>query len=399
LNPQSICNPQSIRNPQSAMTTFDLLLVGYGNVAKRFVTLLKEQRARLARRYGIRARVIGIATRRDGPRYVVSGFSRTVVPPGSPKGKHDIRAATRRIAAMSTLEFIRDATKRSATAARERRLVVVETTTLDIERGEPATSHIRAALSGGAHVVTANKGPVAFAYRLLARAAERANRRFLFEGAVMDGVPVFNLVRETLPAVTIIGFRGVLNSTTNYILTAMEQGQPFGEALAEMQAMGVAEADASLDVDGWDAAAKTAALANVLLGAAITPATMERRGITPETGRAAIDARTRGQRVKLVARAGWERNRVTARVAPETLADDDLLAMLEGQQNAIILQTDLLDEIAVVQRSGGLTQTAYALLSDLMTIVRDVKGAPAIRRSRRSTRPRRSPSRRARRSR
>jgi len=277
--------------------------------------------------------------------------------------------------------------------------VVVETTTLDIARGEPATSHVRAALAGGAHVVTANKGPVAFAYRALAHAADRANRRFLFEGAVMDGVPVFNLVRETLPALTIIGFRGVVNSTTNYILTAMEQGQAFDEALAEMQAMGVAEADASLDVDGWDAAAKTAALANVLLGAALTPPLVERHGITPATGRVAIDARARGRRVKLVARAGREGDRVTARVAPEALADDDLLAMLEGQQNAIILQTDLLEEIAVVQRSGSLTQTAYALLSDLVTIARGVTGAPAIRRLRKSAPPRRSPSRRARRSR
>src|SRR5204863_7398610 len=112
-----------------------------------------------------------------------------------------------------------------------------------------------------------------------------ADRRLLFEGAVMDGVPVFKLVRETMPGVTIIGLRGVVNSTTNFILTAMEQGQPFAEALAEMQGMGIAEADASLDVDGWDAAAKTAALANVLMGASMTPRDVERQGISPDTGR------------------------------------------------------------------------------------------------------------------
>ncbi|MCU1384918.1 MAG: homoserine dehydrogenase, partial [Acidobacteria bacterium] len=222
------------------MTPFDLVLVGYGNVARRFESLLEEQRPALAR-------IVGTATRRHG--CTLNG--RTVAHP-------------------STLAFLKDALGRHAGAARQRRLVVVETTTLDVGRGEPAIGHIRAALAGGAHVITANKGPVAFAFRRLSQAAARADRRFLFEGAVMDGVPIFNLVRETLPAVKIRGFRGVVNSTTNFILTAMERGQPFDEALAEMQARGVAEADASLDVDGWDAAAKTAALANVLLDADIT---------------------------------------------------------------------------------------------------------------------------------
>src|SRR5262249_43525657 len=188
-------------------------------------------------------------------------------------------------------------------------------TTLDVERGEPAVSHVRTALAGGAHVITTNKGPAAFAYRSLMRAADRAGRRFLFEGAVMDGVPIFNLVREALPAVAIVGFRGVVNSTTNYILTAMEQGQPFADALAETQAMGIAEADPSLDVDGWDAAAKTSALANVLLGASMTPRQVERQGISPETGRLAREALAAGQRLKLVVRAGQEGHRLTARVA------------------------------------------------------------------------------------
>jgi homoserine dehydrogenase len=282
---------------------------------------------------------------------------------------------------------LRGALKQSAAAARQRRLVVIETTTLDIARGEPAMSHIRAALAAGAHVITANKGPVAFAYRKLARAADGAGRRFLFEGAVMDGVPVFNLVRETLPAVKVIGFRGVVNSTTNYMLTEMERGQSFHAALTEMQARGVAEADASLDVDGWDAAAKAAALANVLLDARITPHAVDRQGITPATGRLAVEARARGRRLKLVVSGAREGRRIDVRVAPEELPADDLLAGLEGQQNAIILRTDLLEEIAVVQRSGSLTQTAYALLSDLLSIT----GARAIRRSPPPTQRRRSP--------
>ncbi|HJZ76547.1 MAG TPA: homoserine dehydrogenase [Vicinamibacterales bacterium] len=350
---------------------FDLVLVGHGNVARRFVALLAERADELKREFDVSPRVIGIATRRDGPRYLLAEFGRT--------------------RATSALGFIREACRRDRRAARDGTLVIVETTTLDVERGQPAFDHVRAALAGGAHVVTANKGPVAFGYRRLARAADRAGRRFLFESAVMDGVPIFNLVRETLPAVSVTGFRGIVNSTTNYILTAMEQGQPFDGALADMQARGIAEADASLDVDGWDAAAKTAALANVLMDGRITPHDVLREGIAPATGHSAVAARASGRRLKLVVRAERQGNRVTARVAPEALPEDDLLARVEGQQNALLLQTDLLDEIAIVQRGGSLTHTAYGLLSDLITIARERQpGPPPAHR-------RRSPSRRDRR--
>jgi len=366
------------------MTRFDLVLVGFGNVARRFVTLLDEQRAVLAREHGITTRIVGIVTRHHGQQFSSRGVDLAAFAASPIRNP---QSAVRN----ATVDFVREALRRGATAANKGRLAVVETTTLDIEHGQPAIDHVRTALAGGAHAITANKGPAAFAYRELIRVAERADRRFLFEGAVMDGVPIFNLVRETLPAVKILGFRGVVNSTTNFMLTAMEQGQPFEQALKEMQSAGIAEADPSHDVDGWDAAAKTAALANVLLGADITPRTVERQGITPDTRRRAVAARAIQRRVKLIARAGWEGSRITARVGPEELPEDDLLATLEGQQNAIIFHTDLLGEIAIVQRGGGLTQTAYALLSDLLTISR------ATRQSRSSAPARRSPLSRGRR--
>jgi len=345
------------------LTTLDLLMIGYGHVARRFVELLDERREALASGYGIAARVVGIATRRDGPRYVVRVFGRTNT--------------------VSSAAFIREACARDRDAAGDGRLVVVETTTLDVERGEPAVTHVRTALAGGAHVVTANKGPAAFACSRLLRAAARAKRRFLFEGAVMDGVPIFNLARETLPAVRVSGFRGVVNSTTNYILTAMENGRAFDEALSEMQARGIAEANPSLDIEGWDAAAKTAALANVLLDANITPHDVDRTGISPATAGLAIDARQSRRRLKLVASAARKGRSVAARVAPEPLEEHDLLARIEGQQNALVLQTDLLGDIAIVQLGGGLEQTAYALLSDLVTIATSTpRPRPPARRGR-----------------
>lgn len=341
----------------------DLVLIGFGNVARRFVTLLEERSGDRQSNAGpLAARVVGICTRRHGSIADDKGVDAVGLAASVRDGR------TLPDASGSPLEFIAAAARRHRSAANEGRLVVVETTTLDVRDGEPATTHIRAALDAGAHVITANKGPVAFAYRDLADAAARARRYFRFEGVVMDGIPLFNLARTTLPAVRINGFRGVVNSTTNYILTAMEQGQPFAEALAEMQAMGIAEADPSLDVEGWDAAAKAAALANVLLDARITPRDVEREGIGPATAARAIAAREAGRRLKLVVRVGLGNDGVAARVAPEELPEDDLLAGLEGQQNAVILHTDLLGEIAIVQRGGGLTQTAYALLSDLFSI-------------------------------
>jgi homoserine dehydrogenase len=353
--------------------TLDLILIGFGNVARRFVSLLGERRNHLAADYDLTTRIVGIATRRHGHAFSLRGLDAAALCDRASRGESiGVSRTSGESAGLSSVDFIRDGVARCDEAARERRLIVVETTTLDVDAGEPAISHVRTALTGGAHVVTANKGPAAFACQALARVAELADRRFLFEGAVMDGIPIFNLARETLRGVEVIGFRGVVNTTTNYILNAMEQGQAFDDALREMQAMGVAEADASLDIDGWDAAAKTAALANALMHANLTPHRVERRGITPDLMPRVLEARRGGRRLKLVARAGYEGARITARVAPEELPGDDLLAGLDGQQNAVILHTDLLGEIAIVQRNGGLVQTAYALLSDILTIATDL---------------------------
>jgi homoserine dehydrogenase len=272
--------------------------------------------------------------------------------------------------AASGVQLIDQLAAASREAGSARPLIVVETTVLDIAAGQPAIDHVRAGLRAGAHVITANKGPAAFAYAELDDLARAAGRAFLFEGAVMDGIPIFNMVRETLPAVRISGFSGVVNSTTNFIITAMENGREFAESLAEMQAAGIAEADASLDVDGWDAAAKASALANVLMDARTTPQQVDRRGIGHLTGSEVRAAVARGNRLKLVARGRREEGRVLVRVGLEDLPATHLFATLEGQQNALLLETDLLGEFGVAQLGGGLTQTAYALVTDLVAVSR-----------------------------
>lgn len=362
----------------------DLALVGFGNVGRRFVGLLEERREVLRRDHGIEWRVVGVATRRHGSSLDPSGLD-----PGNllrghfagERARDDSRGGEGRADGVALIEAAA-----SASRAAGHPLVVVETTVLDIAGGQPAIDHVQAALRAGAHLVTANKGPVAFAFHELRAMAEEAGRQFLFEGAVMDGIPIFNLAARTLPGVRIHGFRGVVNSTTNYIITAMENGREFTEALAEMQAAGIAEADASLDVDGWDAAAKAAALANVLLDARTTPREVERTGVGHLTGEAVRAAAARGGRIKLVARARRAGQSVRVTVGPEELPGDDLLAGLRGQQNAVVFETDLLEDLAVVQLGGGLTQTAYALVSDLVAVRRALP-APRGASSRRSPAP------------
>jgi homoserine dehydrogenase len=273
----------------------------------------------------------------------------------------------------SGIDVIRQVADAMADDAAEGRLICVETTVLDIDRGEPAVSHVRAALEGQAHVVTANKGPAAFAYHELEALAESVDRVFLFEGAVMDGVPVFNLVRETMPAIAIEGFRGVINTTCNFILSELEGGVEFDRALADMQARGIAEADPTLDIDGWDAAAKTAALVNALMGGVTTPHHVARTGIRDVTGIDVREALGRNKRIRLVASASRIGGKIKARVEPELLDLLDPLAGMIDLNNALYFKTDLLGEIGIVQRGGDLTQTAYALVSDLSRISQRLK--------------------------
>jgi homoserine dehydrogenase len=338
----------------------DLVLIGFGNVGRRFVRLLDERRDALERDCDLTYRVTGIVTRRHGAAYGADGVdslsaARALETDGS--------LSTAPHVVTSNVADLIDRLSQSAAPMK----VVVETTTLDISAGQPAIDFVKRALDKGCHAVTANKGPASFAYDELSAIAHSRGLSFLFEGAVMDGIPVFNLVRETMPLVTVNGFRGVVNSTTNHILTALERGEEFAPALARMQAEGIAEADASLDVDGWDAAAKAAILANVFLGARVTPRDVDRTGIGPETAIRARAAVARGSRLRLIASA--ERGSPPV-VRLLELPQDDMLAELTGTANALILDTDTLGRVAISQLDGGLTHTAYALLSDLITVRR-----------------------------
>ena len=347
-----------MREPELAIA-----LIGFGNVARRFVRLLDE----VAERLDFTWRLVGIATRHHGSIVDPAGIdARRALSNAEADLSLDLLDPAPRT--RSGIDVVRQVTEALEDEASEGQLVVVETTVLDIDRGEPATAHVRASLEGLAHVVTANKGPAAFAYEELELLADAVDRVFYFEGAVMDGIPVFNLVRETMPGIHIDGFRGVINTTCQYALSEMERGVAFEDAISEMQTRGIAEADPSLDVDGWDAAAKTAALVNVLMGGGITPHDVTRTGIRDMTTRDVADAVQRGRRVRLIASAARHGRALEVRVEPELIDAADPLAALGKLENALFLRTDLLGEVGIVQRTSSLQQTAYALLSDVSHI-------------------------------
>jgi homoserine dehydrogenase len=171
-----------------------------------------------------------------------------------------------------------------------------------------------------------------------------------------------------LPGTQVLGFSGVLNSTTNLILTEMESGRSFEDALADARRRGIAEANSDYDIDGWDAAVKAVALANVLMDADARPADVVREGVgntTLEDLRSAADS---GMAVRLVARGKRSTEGVKLTVAPERVPVGSALGWVRGTSNVLVLETDLMGEIAIVENDPGVEQTAYALLSDMIGI-------------------------------
>jgi len=335
-----------------------IALVGFGHVGRRFAELLGGPYARVLRAAGVEPSVTAIATANHGFAIAANGLPLRRCITLARRG--------RSLAALHQGEPVSGVAELIRSAPAD---VLLELTPLDPLRGEPACSHVRAALRCGLHVVTANKGPVAFRLRLLLALARRQGRLFLHEGAVMDGAPVFNLVERCLPGVRVLGFRGTLNSTTTHILSRMEHGVAPEQALREAQAAGIAEADASNDLAGWDAAVKGCALANAWMSADIQPKEVNRRGIEGLTVQEVRDAARSGKRIRLVTRADGFGRRARVSVGPERLALGDPLA--GGAADAVLmLRTDLMGEIGILEHGGSLDQTAYALLADLVTVAR-----------------------------
>jgi len=249
-------------------------------------------------------------------------------------------------------------------------MVIVENTPFSLEKGQPSVNHVRAALTMDADVITANKGPAAFAYRELSELATSKDSMFKFEGSVLDGLPVFSLIQETLPGIRVEYVRGIVNTTTNYLLTAMERGDTLSKALADLQAAGITESDPEKDIEGWDAAAKATILANVFFGANMNPHEVNRKGLRTIDKTDIVRAHQNGQAVKLIAEVKRHNNGVVATVAPQLLEASDPLARLSGTAKGLVIGTDMLGSLVISKTTSGVGHTAYALMTDLISIHR-----------------------------
>ena len=333
-----------------------IALLGFGNVGREFARLLLERRTELAREHGLEAEVVSIFTARHGNVESAQGI--------------DLRGALRLHDAGEPLESVGRTIRVPATEylRRSRADMVIELTPLRIAARQPALDHIVAALRGGKHVITANKGPVVYHYRRLRELARRNRVGFRYEGTVMDGAPIFSLFQETLRGAHVLSFEGILNSTSNFILSEMEAGRSYAVGVAGAKERGLVEADPAMDLEGWDATVKACLLANVLMGGRLRPEDVPRQGIAGIDADRVRRARAAGGAVKQVARGGRTRGRVEASVSVEDLPPRHPLASVDGTSSALRVRTDMLEDLLILERNPGVRQTAYAVYSDLIAI-------------------------------
>ena len=341
------------------MRIIRLALIGFGNVGQGFAQILNERGAAYEEEFGLRLQIVAVSDMLKGSLYNPAGL--------------DPAALLEAIRAHGSLEPVPapyhgwDALR---TIAESNADVVVELSYTDLKTGEPALTHLRHALGKHKNVVTTNKGPVALHYPDLLALAEANGVQLGVEGTVMSGTPALRMAKELLSAARITRLQGIINGTTNYILSQMESGASYASALAEAQGRGYAEADPTGDVEGFDAAGKVVILANLLMGAGLSMADVDRTGITRLTPEDIASAAASGERWKLIGKVERVEGKVVASVRPTRLPISHPLASVSGATNAITFTTELLGDVTIVGPGAGGLETGYALICDLLAMNR-----------------------------
>ena len=341
------------------MHLYRLALIGFGNVGQGFAEILRDRGDDLAERFGVHFQIVAVCDFLKGSLYdphgldpaaLLSAAVESGTLDGLPAAQHGWDALT--------------------TISKSDADVVVELSYTDLQTGQPALDHMRAALQNGRHVVTTNKGPIALHYQDLSDLAREKGLQIGIEGTVMSGTPALYNGRELLAGAGIRRIQGILNGTTNYILSQMESGASYAAALADAQSRGYAEADPTGDVEGIDAAGKAVILANTLMRGQLRMADVARQGITALTPDMIASAAAANERWKLVALVEGQGSTAKASVGPQRLPLSHPLAGVSGATNAITYSTDLLGEVTLVGPGAGRQETGYAIVGDLLDIHR-----------------------------
>ena len=340
-------------------------LVGCGTVGQGLLEILATKGEALKRDFGFEAKVVAITDKIKGTATAPGGLDikRILALLSQGKTLADYKAG-KKTAAADPLDVI------AACDAD----IIAELTYTNIHTGEPATSYIKKALQTGKHVVTSNKGPAALHYHELRDLAKKKNVQFRIEGTVMSGTPVFTLFENGFAGNAVKEIKGILNGTTNFILTKMElENMEYADALTLAQKLGYAEADPTADVGGFDALAKVVILSNVILSGRIKPEDVKPVGITGITKQMVMEAKQEGFRYKLIAQTKREGGKITAGVAPQKLPLSDPLTGVMGAQNALTFDMDLLGKVTIQGPGAGKLPTGDAILQDMLAIHRDLR--------------------------
>lgn len=337
-----------------------IAVLGFGNASQAFVKILIEKQKEITNKYGCNVQVVAIATKSKGSMVNEGGIDLEGALSDIEKLKH-FDEKKQGYSTLNSMEI-------AETVDYD---VLIELTPLEIFTGQPAIDHIKTAFNRKKHAITANKGPIAWAYKTLKDLAQKQSVLFYYETTVMDGTPVFNLVDETLQFCKVTEVNGILNTTTNFVLEELAKGKPYDDVMVEGRRRGFIEADPAMDIEGWDAAAKTTALLNVLMDANITPFDIKRKGIEDITNEQIQNAIKRGKVIKLMCHGSIKDGKVVGTVQPEEIGKDNIYSNITGTSSVVTITTDLMGTITIIEQEPEIEQTGYGVFSDLIRIIKN----------------------------
>lgn len=335
-----------------------IALIGFGTVGQGLCEILLSKKDYLKSKYNFEGEIVAISDVLKGAVYCKDGL--------------DIQQCLDLVKSGKSLEEYNNNCEKGWDSIRTIKEtnadIICELAYTDVKTGEPAITHCKTAFANKKNIVTSNKGPAALQYSEMQKLAEKNNVKFMIEGTVMSGTPVLNLANGALAGCEITAIKGILNGTTNYMLSEMEKGMTFDAVLKKAQELGYAEADPTGDVEGFDAMAKVIILANVLMNARISATDVQREGITQITPQMIEDAKEENARWKLIGTIEKQEGGVKASVKPEKLPLTHPLANIMGATNALTFTTDLLGDVTIIGAGAGKIETGYSILTDILAI-------------------------------
>jgi len=340
------------------MIQLKLCLMGFGNSVRTFLEILSQNENQIKKDYGFKIIVTSIITGSKGALYNPTGIHLKKAWKVLKENGHFNKNSSQ-FSNWTNEEFLLKADYD----------IMIEATPLEIFTAQPATNHIKLSLTRGKHTITANKGPIAWYFHELSEMAKQNNCCFFYETTVMDGTPLFNLASQTLRYCKVLEINGILNSSTNYILAEMEKGTAYNHIIDTGRKMGFIESNPALDIEGWDAVAKVAALMNVLMDARLTPMDVLRTGIDQITYDDIKKAKAHNKVIKLLCHGHIENGKSIAYVKPVEIEQTKFLATISGTSSAIEITTDYMGKISIVEHDPKLRQTGYGLFSDLIKVL------------------------------